>query len=253
MLDVLADRTLVAGGIGTQGESRVSLAGTGAVAIWHDVAPEGRAAFYAWHGVEHMPERAGIPGFVRGRRYAAIEGAPEFFNLYETATPSVLSGADYLARLNAPTSWTVATVKHFRGVSRSLCLVASSFGAGDGGLIATYRYDVAEANAHTHRLRARSRLAALAGEPGIAGAHLLVADPESSAIETAEKRARGETTLVPRWIVLVEGWGDVDPFVSQTRGLVADDVFDDAASPPAWAVYRLQNARDSPRCEPDTR
>ena len=51
----------------------MSLAGEGAVAIWHDIAPEGREDFYAWHGEEHMPERVGIPGFLRGRRYVAIE------------------------------------------------------------------------------------------------------------------------------------------------------------------------------------
>ena len=50
----------------------MSLAGEGAVAIWHDIAPEGRGEFYAWHGHEHMPERAAIPGFLRGRRYVAI-------------------------------------------------------------------------------------------------------------------------------------------------------------------------------------
>lgn len=36
----------------------MSLAGKGAVAIWHDIAPKGRVAFYSWHGQEHMPERA---------------------------------------------------------------------------------------------------------------------------------------------------------------------------------------------------
>ena len=29
--------------------------GGGAVAIWHDIAPEGLDEFYAWHGEEHMP------------------------------------------------------------------------------------------------------------------------------------------------------------------------------------------------------
>ena len=38
----------------------MSLAGKGAVAIWHDIAEEARNEFYAWHGNEHMPERAGI-------------------------------------------------------------------------------------------------------------------------------------------------------------------------------------------------
>ena len=70
----------------------MSLAGEGAVAIWHDIAPEGRGEFYAWHGHEHMPERAAIPGFLRGRRYVAVDGAPEFFNLYETASRTTVTG-----------------------------------------------------------------------------------------------------------------------------------------------------------------
>ena len=57
----------------------MSLAGKGAVAIWNDITPEGRGEFYAWHGSQHMPERAGIPGFLRGRRYVALEGTPEFY------------------------------------------------------------------------------------------------------------------------------------------------------------------------------
>ena len=85
------------------------------------------------------PRKPGIPGFMRGRRYIAVQGAPEFFNLYETVSRFTVTGADYLARLNAPTSWTVATVRHFRNVSRSLCEVAASFGAGQGGVIATFR------------------------------------------------------------------------------------------------------------------
>jgi hypothetical protein len=221
----------------------MALAGSGAVAIWHDIAAEGREAFYAWHGCEHMPERAAIPGFLRGRRYVAIEGRPEFFNLYETASTGVLAGPDYLARLNAPTPWTIASVKHFRDVARSLCDVASSAGAGQGGLVVTYRYDVDDAVAAPHRTRMGARLAALANEPGIAGAHLLVADPAASGVETAERRARGTATAVPRWIVLVEGWGDVDPFTAFARRFARDGAFGDATTAPDWGVYRLQNTR----------
>src|SRR5438876_326109 len=107
------------------GATTMSLAGKGAVAIWHDITPEGRRDFYAWHGTEHMPERVGIPGFLRGRRYVAVDGAPEFFNLYETVSRFTVTGAEYLARLNAPTAWTTAAVQHFRGVARSLCDVAA--------------------------------------------------------------------------------------------------------------------------------
>jgi hypothetical protein len=221
----------------------MALAGKGAVAIWHDIAPEGRDDFYAWHGSEHMPERAAIPGFLRGRRYVALEGAPEFFNLYETTSTAVLAGADYLARLNAPTPWTRAAVKHFRDVSRSLCDVSASFGAGQGGLVATYRYDLDAAHRAGHIAAMRSRLQALAKEPGVAGAHLLVADDAASSVETAERKARGSATAVPRWIVLVEGWGDRDPFLAFTAMFQRDAVFGRSSIPLQRTVYQLQNTR----------
>ncbi len=222
----------------------MSLAGKGAVAIWHDIAAEGRAQFYAWHGTEHMPERTAIPGFLRGRRYVAIEGTPEFFNLYETESQFTVTGPDYLARLNAPTPWTVATVKHFRGVARSLCSVAASFGEGQGGLIGTFRYAVDPANADAHRKRmADQTLPTLAGAADVAGCHLLVADEAASAVETAEKKVRPERNLIPRWIVLVEGWGDVEPFMSLCRRLLGDGTFAGVDPAPVLSVYRLQNSR----------
>lgn len=224
----------------------MALEGTGAVAIWHDIAPEGRDAFYAWHGREHMPERVGIPGFVRGRRYVALRGAPEFFNLYETASPAVTTGADYLARLNAPTPWTVATVQHFRNVARSLCEVIASAGDGCGGAMATFRYDVAPDAVGPHRARMRERVVpAAASEPGVAGCHLLVADAAASAIETAEKKARGGApNRVPAWILLVEGWGDEAPFERWCEAFARGPAFAEAQQPPEWSVYRLQNTRE---------
>ena len=84
----------------------MSLAGQAVVAIWNGIAPEGRTEFYEWHNREHMPERVGIPGFRRGRRYIAKYGTPEFFTLYEADSAEVLVGQDYLNRLNNPTPWT---------------------------------------------------------------------------------------------------------------------------------------------------
>ena len=92
--------------------------------------PEARDDFYEWHNREHMPERVGIPGFRRGRRYVAISGTPEFFNLYEADSPETLSGQDYQNRLNAPTPWTQRVVPSFRNVARSICRVAFTNGVG---------------------------------------------------------------------------------------------------------------------------
>jgi hypothetical protein len=128
----------------------MSLAGHGALAIWHDIIPEGRDDFYAWHGREHMPERLGIPGFLRGRRYVAIDAALEFFNLYEAQSVEVLKGQDYSNRVNNPTPWTLRTTTHFRHVARSLCQVKATHGHGHGGLMATLRYDVQPDSLATH-------------------------------------------------------------------------------------------------------
>ena len=224
----------------------MSLAGQGAVAIWHDIAPEGRSEFYAWHGREHMPERVGIPGFLRGRRYVALDGAPEFFNLYETMARETLTGAQYLARLNDPTAWTTATVWHFRGVARSLCEVVASVGEGQGGLIATFRYTV-DHNVVARRrpALAQSVLPKLAAEAGVAGCHLLVADEAASAVETAERRLRTEQNAIPRCILLVESWGDVEPFQALCRRIVHDSLLGDAAAA-VVGLYRLQNSRSLP-------
>ena len=58
--------------------------GRAAVAMWWDVPPDVRAEWEDWHSHEHMPERLGIPGFLRGTRWVADSGAPSYFVLYET-------------------------------------------------------------------------------------------------------------------------------------------------------------------------
>jgi len=99
----------------------MSLAGQGVVAIWNGITPEGRTEFFEWHNREHMPERVGIPGFRRGRRYIAKYGTPEFFTLYEAESPEVLVGQDYLNRLNNPTPWTQRVPPmFFRDTSRGV-------------------------------------------------------------------------------------------------------------------------------------
>lgn len=221
----------------------MSLAGKGVVAIWHGIRPEGRADFYEWHNREHMPERVGIPGFLRGRRYIAHEGAPEFFTLYETATPEVLAGADYLARLNAPTEWTRRATRHFTGTSRSLCRVVLSLGPGAGGWIMTWRYDVAPGREDEQRARLAPVLEEIAQTQGVVGAHLCIADAKASAIETEEKKGRPKNA-VPGWVVLAEGGAERDALQTACRRLATPAFFNDAGALPGvqCGLYQLQNA-----------
>ncbi|MCV9937792.1 hypothetical protein OIU35_15670 [Boseaceae bacterium BT-24-1] len=224
----------------------MSLAGEGAVAIWHDIAPEGRAEFYAWHGEEHMPERVGIPGFLRGRRYVAIDADLEFFNLYEAQSLEVLKSQDYTARVNAPTPWTLSTVKHFRSVARAICRVSHTTGPAQGGLIATLRYDVPDNIASAHKAALlRGLVPDLLATRGVAGVHVLAADAEASSVATAEQKVRGIANAVPRWVLLVEGWGDEAEFIALARDQLAAEEFEvlGGQGPFSLGLYRHQVTR----------
>lgn len=189
----------------------MSLSGLGAVCIWHDLRPDAKDEFYQWHNREHMPERVGIRGFRTGRRYIALAGAPEYFNLYEADSAEVLGGADYLDRLNAPTEWTRRVIPSFLHVSRSICRVAYTAGVGQGGFMLTQRFEVAPAQrAAVVEALVQRMLPPLAGRKGIAGVHFCLADEAISKVETAEKKVRADTTLVPTWIVLIEGSSAAD-------------------------------------------
>ena len=181
------------------------LMGEAFVAIWHDIVPEGKAEFYAWHTRQHMPERLGVGGFLRGRRYLAERGAPEYFNLYEVQTPAVLTGEEYLGRLNNPTPWTQSTLPYFRNVSRSLCRLGASMGRSEGGVILTGRVEAIPGQEARLARFLGEAVPALFDRPGVVGAHYGVADRSGSEIVTVERKGRGNATLVPGWVILLEG------------------------------------------------
>ena len=221
----------------------MSLAGLGVVAIWHDIAPEARDDFYEWHNREHMPERVGIPGFRRGRRYIAIEGAPEYFNLYEADSAEILGGQDYLNRLNAPTPWTQRVIPHFRNVARSICRVAFTNGTGSGGIMLTMRFaiDALRRDGTVEALRRRI-LPPVVYRKGVTGVHLCLADEAVSNIVTAERRARAnDATAVPSWVLLIEGVSQED--VSGAADDIAPTLAAHEARDMERAVYRLENTR----------
>ena len=222
----------------------MSLSGSGVIAIWNDITEEGRANFYEWHDREHIPERVGIPGFRRGRRYIALSGTPEYFTLYEVKDKSVLTGADYLARLNSPTEWTSRSVQHFRNTSRSLCDVELSLGAGSGGFIGTIRFDCepvhdAEILNRISRSIIGCASAFTAPAPAICAAHICRADESASNVQTAEQRGRA-ANMVPRWVLMVEGATQraVDRVLSTQ---LSPAVLGDLGAPEVLhGIYRLQ-------------
>jgi hypothetical protein len=182
------------------------LSGQAVVAIWNGITEAGRAEFYAWHVTEHVPERVSIPGFLRGRRYRAIDGKthPEFFTLYEVESFEVTTSKGYMDRLNTPTPWTKTATAAFRDTSRGAARVLASAGPGSGGILATVRFNVTPDQEKPARSALTDLMPAIAHLPMVTGAHLAATDTDVSRIKTVESKSRTDVQAPPSWFVLIE-------------------------------------------------
>jgi hypothetical protein len=155
--------------------------------ITNAVDPAGQAEFEAWYIREHLPERVGGPGFLRGRRFRRTAGTPRFMALYETETPEALQSSALLERLNHPTPWTQRVMPHFRDMHRSVMRVVATHGTLDGGLIALIDLSAADSEALS---TLQAALPSVAQAPGICAVHLW-RRTDFVAPQTAESRLRG--------------------------------------------------------------
>jgi len=185
----------------------MTIAGAGCFVGWYDLTAGDESEHDNWHTHEHMIERVAIPGFRRGSRYRAIDGAPRVCIIYQGETLATFTSAAYLERLNNPTPWSTRCLPLFVGMNRSLCIVAATFGHGIGGYLLTLQFSARDGE--TDRLEQwliEEALPELAGRAGLNGAHLLVCDPAASRTQTREKDLRGVPDAFADRIVLVEGY-----------------------------------------------
>lgn len=230
------------GGVSSEGGA---LMGRAAVLIWNDVAPEGRAQFYAWHDREHIPERLSLPGFLRGRRYAQAGHSPEWLTIYEAVDVSALVSPAYIARLNAPTAATTRTLAYFRNTSRAVCRRVHSVGSSSGGHMLAMRMSVdpARADAMCRYFRDVAFQRALT-VTGVVACHLYAADAPASYVDTAESGTRAFD--VPAWVMLCEASnanaaeGARERVASSEFARLGVEIRNDAA------VYALEICRLSP-------
>jgi hypothetical protein len=180
-----------------------ALLGAAAVLIWNDVTPEGRDAFYAWHDREHVPERLALPGFLRGRRFVKPRHSPEWLTIYEARDVGALVSPEYLARLNAPTPVTTATLRHFRNTSRAVCRAVHSAGGSTGGHVLAMRVSVdARRGDAMRRYLTEDAFPRTLRRTGVLACHLFVSDSSASFLDTAESSTRAFD--VPAWVLLCE-------------------------------------------------
>ncbi len=180
----------------------MALLGTAVVFILFDRAPGTLEEFYVWHDREHMPERLGISGFLRGRRYHVVGEGPQFLTLYEASDIEVLIGADYLQRLNNPTPLSRKVGPLARNNSRGVCHVVKSISdKATGSALALIRFFCTDTSALDQCL---NQLApALLRMNGIYGVHWCNTNKTASTIEVEEKKNR--EIIIPQSIILIEG------------------------------------------------
>ena len=93
----------------------------GLLLVMMDIDPEHEEDFNRWYDEQHVPERLAIPGFVRARRYRAVEGAPKYLALYEVESPAVLESEEYRYWIGeGQTEWTDRVLSRVSGFVRNV-------------------------------------------------------------------------------------------------------------------------------------
>jgi len=179
-------------------------------AMWSNLLESSARELDRWHTIEHMPERLGVPGFLRGRRYInAVASDHSIFILYEAAHIETFRSPGLIARLNDPTEWSKRVQPGLLNFTRGPCQTLISLGEGVGGAILTVRlsgdarYGAQVGSEITDLAPALTRL------HGVTAVHIGRHVPDD--IDTAEKKLR-PTTAPPTFgfVILVEGIGTAE-------------------------------------------
>lgn len=185
--------------------------GASALAIWFDFDPVGQTDLDAWYPQQHLPERLGVPGFLRGRRYAALRASLPYLTFYETRDAAVLSSPAYLERLNHPTEWTRRVLPRFRGMVRNAyrLLAASPTDRVEQHLL-TARIEPGPAGeAAARQWLARNAVPALALLNGVRGCGLYASETAGTAVVTEERRIVGGEVVAATPFLAVSEVADV--------------------------------------------
>lgn len=170
----------------------MALTGEAFLCIWNDFDVEYSDEYERWHTLEHVPERVASPGFVSGRRYAALNRHESgYLTLYELETLAALHTPEYVDLQENPTPWSARMRPHFRNVLRIPFERVASAGQGCAGHLAVYAFETPETSADV-ALRLIPPLNDRLAEQHLAGFHIgralsipaygvfdLAAEPES--------------------------------------------------------------------------
>ncbi len=162
---------------------------TGLLAVWTDIAPEVEREFNDWYNSEHIPQLLGVPGFLSGRRYQAVEGEPKYLALYDLTDAEVLKSDAFRQVREMPTEWTKKMLPLFRNTAIGAYRQIFSHGtrpAQDADFVLTVRLNIpTEKEQEFNEWYNIDHLPALVGVPGVHCARRYVAvegDPKYLAV-----------------------------------------------------------------------
>lgn len=223
------------------------LLGTAFIAMWHDLAHGHAPEYERWHTVEHVPERVGIPGFLRGTRAMNPSGeAPHAFILYELSHLEVVRSPTYLTRLNDPTPWTHAVGAGMTNFLRCPCTTLLSLGHGVAGSVATLRISFPDASTPARVSALRTLTLETLEADGVTGASLGQNEAALGAIRTNETDLRpNPSTEQFDFVLLIEGLDAA--LVQQALQRAQNKVLAQGAHSAIAGVYGLRFQLHSPR------
>lgn len=216
----------------------MALLGKAVLAVWNNVDPTHEREFNDWYLHQHVAERVGAPGFLRGRRYRAMEGSPRYFAFYETVDEAALRAPAYTGLLENPTEWTRKVMPSFRDTERSICVPTASLGRGIGAAVTAVHFRPKAGQETALRARITDELLPkLMAMPEIVAAHLWEAANDGTASANAEIALRGEPDKGMAWVVVIEAT-EPDALIP-TRGTVRSAGLADAEDLVVYPRYSL--------------
>ena len=203
----------------------------GVLAIWNSCVPGREAEFEEWYQHEHFHERIGVPGFLLGRRYEAVRGAPQYFCFYLTQSPGVLKSEAYLERLNNPTPQTRKIMSGpFRDMVRTACSLSMRLGAMRGSVAVTVRFTKPPASSVL-----QDTAKEFAADKAVACAEIWQAGSAAEFPVSEEERVRGGDARIEACLI-IETLRLAD---AETVATVLADRFQGNAQASAVGIYRL--------------
>jgi hypothetical protein len=87
--------------------------GTGLLMAWMDVDPAHEDEFNRWCNTAYIPGYLTVPGYIRARRYLAVEGQPKYLTVYEFENAGVPDTPEW-SRARSGNPWNARIRPHVR-------------------------------------------------------------------------------------------------------------------------------------------